>query len=62
MCVIKTKLKFEDCRKCLEVAKTENKIDHLEKNKIDVDSLKADQREFIKKQQIKIKSTTKNQK
>ena len=49
MCVIKTKLKFQDCRKCLEVAKTENKIDHLEKNKIDVDSLTADQREFIKK-------------
>ena len=31
-CVIKRKLKFEDCKNCLEAAQTENKISHLEKN------------------------------
>ena len=43
-CVIKTKLKFQDYKNCLEAAQIENKINHLEKNKIDVDSLKK----FIK--------------
>ena len=37
--VIKRKLKFEDYRNCLEAAQIENKINNLEKNKIDVDSL-----------------------
>ena len=40
MCVVKRKT-------CLEADQVENKINHLEKNKIDVDSLKEDQ-EFIK--------------
>ena len=43
-CIIKRKLKFEDYKNCLEAAQTENKINHLEKNEIDVNSLK----EFIK--------------
>ena len=45
--VIKRKLKFENC---LEPAQIENKIKHLEKNKIDVESLKEkeDKTEFIK--------------
>ena len=37
--VIKRKLKFEDYKNCLEAAQIENKINNLEKNKIDVDSL-----------------------
>ena len=47
-CVIK-KLKFQDYKNCLEAAQVENKINHLEKNKTDVDGLKEDKREFIKK-------------
>ena len=47
-CVMKRKLKFEDYKYGLEAAHIENKIKYLEKNKIDVDSLKEDQKEFIK--------------
>ena len=39
-CAIKRKLKFQDCKNCLGAAQIENKINNLEKNKIDVDSLK----------------------
>ena len=38
-CVIKTKLKFKDYKNYLEAAQIENKVNHLEKNKFDVDSL-----------------------
>ena len=38
--VIKRKLKFQEYKNCLEAAQIENKINHLEQNKIDVDSLK----------------------
>ena len=47
-CVIKRKLKFQNYKNCLEAAQIENKIIHEEKNKVDVDSLKEDQKEFIK--------------
>ena len=30
-CVIKRKLKFENCKNCLEATQRENKINHLEK-------------------------------
>ena len=30
-CVIKRKLKFQDYKNCLQAAKTENEINHLEK-------------------------------
>ena len=36
MCVIKRKLKFENQENCLEVTQLENKVKHLEKNKIDI--------------------------
>ena len=39
-CVIKRKLKFENYENCLEVTQLENKINYLEKNKIDIDKLK----------------------
>ena len=42
---IRRKLGFEDYKNCLKAAK---KINHLEKNKIDVNSLKEDHKEFIK--------------
>ena len=38
-CIIKRKLKFQDYENCLEAAQIENKINHLEKNKIQADSL-----------------------
>ena len=44
MCVIKRKLKLGNHRSCLETTKLENKINHLEKNKINIDSLKEDSR------------------
>ena len=39
-CVIKRKLNFEDYKTCLEATQIENKINHLDKNKNDANSLK----------------------
>ena len=39
-CVVKRKLKFGNCKCCLEATKLENNINYLQKNKINVDSLK----------------------
>ena len=39
-CIIKRKLKFENYKNCLEATQLENKINYLEKNKIDIDSTK----------------------
>ena len=39
-CVIKRKLKFEDYKNCLEAVQIKNEINHLEKNKIEADSIK----------------------
>ena len=39
-CVIKRKLKFENYKNCFEATQIDNKIKYLEKNKIDIDSLK----------------------
>ena len=44
MCVIKRKIKFQDYKNCLEAAQIKNKLNHLAQNKIDVDSLKEDQK------------------
>ena len=43
--VNKRKLKYQDHKNCLEAGQIENKINHLEKSKIDIDSPK----EFMKK-------------
>ena len=49
-CAKKT-FKFKVSEKCLEAVQIENKIkNHLENNKIDVDSLKECHKEFVKKQ------------
>ena len=48
-CVIKKK-KFENYQNCLEATRLENKLNHLEKNKIDIDGFLFDKRnhkEFI---------------
>ena len=47
-CIIKRTHEFEDYRNGLEAAQIENKINHLEKNKIDVHSPK----EFIKNNKL----------
>ena len=47
--VMKQKLKFEDYKHCLEATQLENNIIKLEKNKLDVDSLSKNHKEFIKK-------------
>ena len=39
-CVIKRKLKFENYKNCLKATQLENNINHTEKNKINIDSLK----------------------
>ena len=39
-CFIKTKLKFENYKNCLDATQLENKINYLEKNKFNIDSLR----------------------
>ena len=43
-CTIKRKLKFEGHKNCFKAAQIENKINHSEKNKIDIDSFKDDKK------------------
>ena len=40
----KRKLKFEDYKHCLEASQLENKINQLEKNKVDVDSTRKNKK------------------
>ena len=58
-CVIKRKLKFESCKICLEATQLENKINDLEKNKINKDSLKQNYKEFMRNNKSILKNTTK---
>ena len=37
--VIKRKLKFENYKNCLEAIQLENNMNHLEKNKTDIDNI-----------------------
>ena len=46
-CVIK-KLKFEHYKDFLEATQLQNKINYLEKNNIDIDSIKENHEKFIK--------------
>ena len=55
MCAIKRKLKFEDYKNCLEATELENKINHLENNETDVNSLKID-KQFIKRNKLILKT------
>ena len=54
--LIKRKLKFQDFTNCLEAAQIENKINHLEQNKIDADNLKEDKKEFMKNSKLILKT------
>ena len=47
-CVIKRNLKFETFKNCLEAIQLENKINYLAKNKFDIDSIKKNNKEFIR--------------
>ena len=49
-CVIKQKHKFKDYKNCLKPTQLENKKIHIEKNKVNLESLKEDHKEFMKKQ------------
>ena len=56
----KKKLKFDNYKNCLEATQLENKINHLVKNKIKIDSFfcyKSKHKEFIKKEYVNIKNT-----
>ena len=58
--VIEKKLKFQDYKNSLEASQIENKISHLEKNKIDVHSPKKVQEELIKNNKLILKTREKH--
>ena len=47
-CVIKRKRKFESYKNCLEATQLDDKINYIEKNKIDIDGIKENHKEVIK--------------
>ena len=55
-CIIKRKLKFEDYKNCLEESQLKNKINHLEKKKIDVDSFRKHHKKFTKNNKLILKT------
>ena len=50
--ITKRKLKFQYYKNCLKAAQVEKKINYLRKKKNDVDSLKEDQKEFVKNNKL----------
>ena len=58
-CVIKRKLKFKDYKNCLKASQIISKVNYLEKKKVDIDCLKEDQRKFIKKNKLTLKTQKK---
>ena len=56
---MKRKLKFENCKNCLEATQLENKVNCLEKTEIDIDSFfcyKRKHKEFIKNNKLILKT------
>ena len=53
--VKKRKIKFENYKNCLGATKLENKLNYLEKNKIDIDSIKENHKEFTKNSTLILK-------
>ena len=47
---------FVNHKNCLEATQLDNKINYLEKNEINLDSLKKDHKEFIKKNKLILKT------
>ena len=54
-CVVKRKLKFEDYKHYLEETQLEKKINDLEQNHLNVDSLRENHKEFIKNNKLILK-------
>ena len=54
--VIKLKLKPGDFENCLKATQLENKIKQARKNKVNVDSFKENEKEFIKNNKLILKS------
>ena len=52
----KKKLKFEDYKNCLEAIQLDNKINDLQKSKIDKSNVKENHNKFIKNYKIKLKT------
>ena len=50
------KLTFENYKNCLEVTQLENTRSHLEKNKINIDSIKQNHKEFIRNNKLILKT------
>ena len=48
-CVIKRKFKFKNYKSCLKATQLENRIKQLEKNKVNIESLREKHNKFIKK-------------
>ena len=55
-CVMKRKLKFENYQNCLEGTQFENKINHLEKNEINIEIINKYHLEFIKDNKLMLKT------
>ena len=55
----KKKLKVEDYENCLKSTQLENRINPLQKNKVNIDSLSVNSEKKYKKQYINIKIPTK---
>ena len=51
-CVIKKNIKFEIFENCLQATQIEDNINNIAKYKIDIDSLKIDQKDFIKNNKL----------
>ena len=58
-CVIKRKLKFQDYKNCLKASQIISKVNYLEKKKVNIGYLKEDQRKFIEKNKITLKTQQK---
>ena len=52
MCVIKRKFKFENYKNCLEATQLENKINHLEKDKTNIDRIRKNHKEFVRSNKL----------
>ena len=55
-CLIKRELKFENYKNCLEATQLEKKVNYLEKNEINIDSLRKGHKEFIRNNKIILKT------
>ena len=55
-CVRKRKLKFENYKDCLEATQLENKISFLEKNEINIESVKKNKKQFIRNNKSVLKT------